>query len=74
MREGILGDLFPGVSLPTVDYANMRAAIVENCARNNLQPLESFIIKVIERLLNWCPGEVCIWCLVVCQVVAVLSK
>ncbi len=46
--NGILSDLFPGVSLPEVDYDNMRAAIIENCHKNNLQPLESFIIKIIQ--------------------------
>jgi hypothetical protein len=31
-----------------VDYDNLRAAIIENCSKNNLQPLESFIIKIIQ--------------------------
>jgi dynein heavy chain len=34
------------VVLPEVDYDNLTAAITENCVKNNLQPLESFIIKV----------------------------
>ncbi len=29
-----------------VDYNNLRASITDNCAKNNLQPLETFIIKV----------------------------
>lgn len=37
-----------GVQLPVVDYDNLRAAIVDNCQRSNLQPLESFMIKVIQ--------------------------
>ena len=31
-----------------VDYDNLRAAIVENCLLANLQPLDSFIIKIIQ--------------------------
>jgi hypothetical protein len=46
--NGILSDLFPGVELPTVDYDNLVAAIKDSCVRNNLQPLDSFIIKVIQ--------------------------
>lgn len=37
-----------GVQLPVVDYDNLRAAIVDNCQRSNLQPLETFMIKVIQ--------------------------
>lgn len=46
--NGILSDLFPGVELPVVDYDNLRAAIIENCVKSNLQPLDSFIIKIIQ--------------------------
>ncbi len=46
--NGILSDLFPGVELPAVDYDNLVAAIRDNCAKNNLQPLDSFITKVIQ--------------------------
>ena len=31
-----------------MDYDNLRAAIVENCLLANLQPLDSFIIKIIQ--------------------------
>ena len=46
--HGILGDLFPGVVLPDVDYDNLNAAIRENCEKNNLQPLDSFFVKIIQ--------------------------
>ena len=36
------------LSLPEVDYNNLTQAITENCVKNNLQPLESFIIKTIQ--------------------------
>lgn len=43
--NGILSDLFPGVALPAVDYDNLVAAIRDNCAKLNLQPLDTFITK-----------------------------
>eukprot|EP00879_Flechtneria_rotunda_P031237 GHRR01034104.1.p1 GENE.GHRR01034104.1~~GHRR01034104.1.p1 ORF type:complete len:531 (+),score=167.01 GHRR01034104.1:161-1594(+) len=46
--NGILSDLFPGVELPHVDYENLRAALVDNCVRAGLQPLEAFLTKAIQ--------------------------
>ncbi|GMH33280.1 hypothetical protein BSKO_01114 [Bryopsis sp. KO-2023] len=46
--EGILSDLFPGVSLPPVDYDNLRNAVVENCKLSNLQPLDTFFTKIVQ--------------------------
>ena len=45
--EGILSDLFPGVTLPPIDYAHLRTALEEDCAKRNLQPLETFHTKII---------------------------
>jgi len=46
--EGILSDLFPGVVLPTPDYDNMRAALVDNLEKMNLQPTPVFIEKTFQ--------------------------
>ncbi len=44
--EGILTDLFPGVSLPKPDYKKMTIAIEANCVVCNIQPTEVFMEKV----------------------------
>ncbi|XP_053614808.1 dynein axonemal heavy chain 12 [Plodia interpunctella] len=46
--EGIISDLFPGISLPKPDYVNFLNACVDRCAVNNLQPMETFLIKIIQ--------------------------
>ncbi|EFJ49499.1 flagellar inner dynein arm heavy chain 11 [Volvox carteri f. nagariensis] len=46
--KGILSDLFPGVSLPAVDYGEMTEALTRNARALNLQPLPSFIEKAIQ--------------------------
>lgn len=46
--EGIISDLFPGVVLPQSDYVVFIAAMKKSCGIRNLQPRESFIIKVIQ--------------------------
>ena len=47
-RCSILSDLFPGVKLPDVDYAHLIQALKENSIKLNLQPLQSFFIKIIQ--------------------------
>jgi dynein heavy chain len=46
--KGITSDLFPGVELPTPDYEAIRAAILVNFKRNNWQPTEYHVKKIIE--------------------------
>jgi dynein heavy chain len=36
------------VELPKVDYDNLRNALVDNCLKLGLQPLESLLIKAIQ--------------------------
>ncbi|KAL4712586.1 hypothetical protein ACJJTC_007181 [Scirpophaga incertulas] len=46
--EGIITDLFPGISLPKPDYVNFLNACNIACENNNLQPMECFLVKVIQ--------------------------
>lgn len=46
--EGIISDLFPGISLPKPDYANFMDACCESCEKNNLQPMDCFLVKIIQ--------------------------
>ncbi|KAH9558616.1 hypothetical protein CY35_06G017100 [Sphagnum magellanicum] len=46
--EGILTDLFPGVSLPKPDYKKMTIAIEANCVVCNIQPTEVFMEKIFQ--------------------------
>jgi dynein heavy chain len=45
--EGILKDLFPGVTLPPPDYEKLQAAIEANCIKFNLQATSVFVEKVM---------------------------
>lgn len=45
--RGITSDLFPGISLPKIDYQNMHDAIGERLKARNLQSNEYFIEKII---------------------------
>lgn len=46
--EGILADLFPGVSLPKPDYEVMTRAVVNQCKQSNLQPTTVFLEKLFQ--------------------------
>nr|XP_039250666.1 dynein heavy chain 3, axonemal-like [Styela clava] len=46
--QGIISDLFPGVSLPQPDHGVLEKAILSNIARMQLQPVPWFIDKIIQ--------------------------
>lgn len=46
--EGIISDLFPGITLPKPDYVNFLDACHTTCKINNLQPEDCFLLKVIQ--------------------------
>ncbi|XP_075981520.1 dynein heavy chain at 62B [Anticarsia gemmatalis] len=46
--EGIISDLFPGISLPKPDYVNFLNACNDCCANNNIQPMDCFLLKIIQ--------------------------
>ena len=46
--EGIISDLFPGVELPSPDYACLEEALKEKIALANLQCVPWFMTKIIQ--------------------------
>ncbi|XP_061720397.1 dynein axonemal heavy chain 12-like [Cydia pomonella] len=46
--EGIISDLFPGITLPKPDYEAFLDACHYTCRRNNLQPEDCFLLKIIQ--------------------------
>ncbi|XP_055941760.1 dynein axonemal heavy chain 3-like [Argiope bruennichi] len=46
--EGIISDLFPGVTLPKPDYTVLYKALCDNIEKRNLQPVPWFINKIIQ--------------------------
>ena len=46
--QGITSDLFPGVTLPTPDYASLEEALTTEMAARDLQPVPWFIVKIIQ--------------------------
>jgi len=46
--DGIIGDLYPGLVVPPVDYGQLQSASEEACTRAGLQVIDKFVTKVIE--------------------------
>ena len=46
--EGIISDIFPGITLPTIDYTLVGIEFKKYCEEMILEPAESFLIKVIQ--------------------------
>lgn len=46
--ENIILDLFPGVEKPQVNYGNLFTSLNQSCAHFNLQPVDQFIMKIIQ--------------------------
>jgi len=46
--NGIISDLFPGITLPEADYRSFNAAALETCAKLNLQPVSVCLQKLVE--------------------------
>ena len=45
---GIIGDLYPNLEIPPVDYGALQVAIEEAQVRNGLQIIPKFVVKTIE--------------------------
>jgi len=50
--EGIISDLFPGISLPQPDYQELEAALMENMEKASLQAVPWFLEKIIQVYRN----------------------
>ena len=46
---GITSDLFPGVELPQADYDVFLKTAKDVCEEDNIQPIESFLEKLIQE-------------------------
>ncbi|KAJ3328189.1 Dynein heavy chain 7, axonemal [Blyttiomyces sp. JEL0837] len=52
--KAITADLFPKIVLPTPDYRHLLAAINDNLAKMNLQPVDTFLEKIIQTYEMMC--------------------
>mmetsp|Transcript_7627 Transcript_7627/g.14387 ORF Transcript_7627/g.14387 Transcript_7627/m.14387 type:complete len:3920 (+) Transcript_7627:928-12687(+) len=46
--HAIVSDLFPGVEVPYIDYGELEASIIEVVEHDKLEPIPSFVEKVIQ--------------------------
>merc|ERR1719454_2577382 len=46
--EGIIGDLYPNLDIPAVDYGALKSACEEALSRAGLQVVPRFVVKTIE--------------------------
>ncbi|KAL6609170.1 dynein heavy chain and region D6 of dynein motor-domain-containing protein [Neocallimastix sp. 'constans'] len=46
--NGIISDLFPGITKPKIDYGSLLESIKQTCQRNNIQDIDVFIEKCIQ--------------------------
>jgi len=46
--QGIISDLFPGITLPKSEYSDLLCAVDEVCQRRNLQNVKFFTEKIIQ--------------------------
>ena len=46
--EGIIGDLYPNLEIPPVDYGALQTAIEDACMSSGLQVVSRFVVKCIE--------------------------
>ncbi|CAH0554837.1 unnamed protein product [Brassicogethes aeneus] len=46
--NGIMSDIFPGVSIPMVDYIDMNNAIIAYMDETNLQPIQAALTKTVQ--------------------------
>ena len=48
--RGIVNDLFPGVTVPNVDYGDLKKAVLNQLDLNNYMKPEDYVIKIIQLL------------------------
>lgn len=48
--NAIVGDLFPGVTIPVTDYGALQLAVDSSCTKSGLQPVPSFSTKVCGQM------------------------
>ena len=52
--SAIIQDLFPGVTIPSLDYGELSVAIKQCCLESNIQATDPFVTKVIQLYDTFC--------------------